>query len=311
MIPCNAADCPIRSTSLPSHRPMGWLAVRGAQDEDYDASRPAEHGASVHAPFPDDDERGEHSKRGNRRNEPDQHSARRSTVRTLVRVLLCLAWVTFRPTGITEPAGKLASRGRAARNAAADQRATLRTRIILRSPAAIRISIRSMAPSTSTTTGTGCREGVWIDVGFPVQTAADGRSYKPLAAILCIDLDGRLNVNAHGNIADVDQYYMDSDASTASMAETNELTPGRPVRSPARRTLLWCIPPFNAAKGTVRPRSACFRSSPRSGPEMRTLLQRLRCDSRHSLLPVCSPPGTVKQKIERVRRPTWTRWGTF
>ena len=58
--------------------------------------------------------------------------------------------------------------------------------------------------------GDGIRESVWIDVGFPVQTAADGRSYKPLAAILCIDLDGRLNVNAHGNIADVDQNVLPS-----------------------------------------------------------------------------------------------------
>lgn len=47
--------------------------------------------------------------------------------------------------------------------------------------------------------GDGVPDSVWIDLGFPVQTARTGRSYKPLFAVLCVDLDGRLNVNAHGN----------------------------------------------------------------------------------------------------------------
>ena len=37
----------------------------------------------------------------------------------------------------------------------------------------------------------------------PVQTAPDGRRFKPLAAVLCLDLDGRLNVNAHSSIAQI------------------------------------------------------------------------------------------------------------
>ena len=74
--------------------------------------------------------------------------------------------------------------------------------------------------------GDGIRESVWIDVGFPVQTAADGRTYKPLAAILCLDMDGRLNVNAHGNIADVDQYRLRSTpGTTASSAESAMTVP--------------------------------------------------------------------------------------
>ena len=47
--------------------------------------------------------------------------------------------------------------------------------------------------------GDGIPDSIWIDLGLPVQTAPDGRKYKPLFAILCVDLDGRLNVNAHGN----------------------------------------------------------------------------------------------------------------
>ncbi len=46
----------------------------------------------------------------------------------------------------------------------------------------------------------GQPESVWVDVGFPVQTAPDGKLYKPLFAFLIVDMDGRLNVNAHGNI---------------------------------------------------------------------------------------------------------------
>ena len=46
--------------------------------------------------------------------------------------------------------------------------------------------------------GDGVPDSVWVDLGMPVRAAADGRHYKPLFAILCVDLDGRLNVNAHG-----------------------------------------------------------------------------------------------------------------
>jgi len=48
--------------------------------------------------------------------------------------------------------------------------------------------------------GDGIRDSIWVDLGMPVQTAPDGRKYKPLFAIMCRDLDGLLNVNAHGRI---------------------------------------------------------------------------------------------------------------
>ncbi len=46
--------------------------------------------------------------------------------------------------------------------------------------------------------GDGIPDSVWVDLGLPVRSTADGRLYKPLFAILCTDLDGRINVNAHG-----------------------------------------------------------------------------------------------------------------
>ena len=45
----------------------------------------------------------------------------------------------------------------------------------------------------------GIPDSVWVDLGLPVRHTADGRAYKPLFAILCLDMDGRLNLNAHGS----------------------------------------------------------------------------------------------------------------
>ncbi len=57
--------------------------------------------------------------------------------------------------------------------------------------------------------GDGVPDSVWVDLGMPVRAAPDGRLYKPLFAILCVDLDGRLNLNAHGNFFQTQQeYYM-------------------------------------------------------------------------------------------------------
>ena len=43
-------------------------------------------------------------------------------------------------------------------------------------------------------------DGVWVDIGMPSQTARDGTHFKPLVSYTVVDLDGRANVNAHGNL---------------------------------------------------------------------------------------------------------------
>ncbi|MFW6171173.1 MAG: hypothetical protein ACODAD_11840, partial [Planctomycetota bacterium] len=55
--------------------------------------------------------------------------------------------------------------------------------------------------------GDGVPDSIWMDVGLPIQTDDSGRRYKPLVAILCEDLDGRLNVNAHSSPAHISDQY--------------------------------------------------------------------------------------------------------
>ncbi|PQO42278.1 hypothetical protein [Blastopirellula marina] len=74
----------------------------------------------------------------------------------------------------------------------------------------------------------GVTDSVWVDMGFPVKTAKDGRRYKPLAAILIRDMDGLVNVNTAGSYAHFDQFDAGllpdlSNANTAS-AQTNVLS---------------------------------------------------------------------------------------
>lgn len=49
--------------------------------------------------------------------------------------------------------------------------------------------------------GDGMAESVWLDLGLPPITLFDRTPVKPLFAIHCIDLDGRLNLNVHGSVA--------------------------------------------------------------------------------------------------------------
>lgn len=48
--------------------------------------------------------------------------------------------------------------------------------------------------------GPGGNDSIWLDLGFPVMTAPNGKRYKPLFAPLILDLSNRIHLWAHGNI---------------------------------------------------------------------------------------------------------------
>src|SRR5262249_21770745 len=43
-------------------------------------------------------------------------------------------------------------------------------------------------------------DSYWVDLGFPDQIGADGKKYRPLFAFFIMDMEGKVNVNAHGNM---------------------------------------------------------------------------------------------------------------
>src|SRR5262249_31223151 len=50
----------------------------------------------------------------------------------------------------------------------------------------------------------GGNDSIWMDLGYPVVTASDGRKFNPLFAWRVEELDGRLNLNVVGNLMGVD-----------------------------------------------------------------------------------------------------------
>ena len=47
----------------------------------------------------------------------------------------------------------------------------------------------------------GIREGIWLDLNYPIQEASDGTEYAILHSVTIYDLDSLINLNVHGNLA--------------------------------------------------------------------------------------------------------------
>lgn len=81
-------------------------------------------------------------------------------------------------------------------------------------------------------------DATWIDIGIPVQSNGEGLYYKPLVAYQVLDLDGRLNLNAHGNLTHVDpttnNYYIDATSPVSMLGGkmTNTLPRGSGMGPP-------------------------------------------------------------------------------
>ncbi len=69
--------------------------------------------------------------------------------------------------------------------------------------------------------GDGVADSIWVDLGMPARSTPDGLRYKPLFAILCTDLDGRLNLNAHGCVAQTDDTDSDADGTADYYGKVN------------------------------------------------------------------------------------------
>lgn len=60
--------------------------------------------------------------------------------------------------------------------------------------------------------GDGIKDSIWVDNGYPIQTDSSGRQYKALVSYMAIDLDGRFNLNVHGNGEDAQGRYTNTPA---------------------------------------------------------------------------------------------------
>lgn len=69
--------------------------------------------------------------------------------------------------------------------------------------------------------GDGVPDSVWVDIGLPVRSLPDGRKYKPMVAMHCVDQDGKINLNTAGSLEQLANKYSHDSA----------LYPGNPVNS--------------------------------------------------------------------------------
>lgn len=49
--------------------------------------------------------------------------------------------------------------------------------------------------------GDGIKEGIWMDLAYPIQETSDGKEYAVLHSVTIYDLDSLLDLNVHGNLA--------------------------------------------------------------------------------------------------------------
>ncbi|MDZ4685787.1 MAG: hypothetical protein SH850_12030 [Planctomycetaceae bacterium] len=51
--------------------------------------------------------------------------------------------------------------------------------------------------------GDGIREGIWLDLDYPVQELSDGTTFLPMFSITVLDQNGLFDLNSHGNIQEL------------------------------------------------------------------------------------------------------------
>lgn len=80
--------------------------------------------------------------------------------------------------------------------------------------------------------GDGIFEGIWLDLGYPIQETADGDLYATIHSFTVYDLASLIDLNAHGNLAELNRTETvlaqvaggagSSDMSTTSLSASNQ-----------------------------------------------------------------------------------------
>lgn len=80
--------------------------------------------------------------------------------------------------------------------------------------------------------GDGVPDSVWVDLGLPLISSPDGKLLRPMVAALIEDTGGRLHINAHGNLAQLNSYnnYTNPIIAPWGGVNPNDDTPGLPYR---------------------------------------------------------------------------------
>jgi len=66
-------------------------------------------------------------------------------------------------------------------------------------------SIPSVYELDTDNDGDGTRDGIWLDLHYPVQETSSGKTYVVLHSVTIYDLDSLINLNVHGNLAGLDR----------------------------------------------------------------------------------------------------------
>lgn len=110
--------------------------------------------------------------------------------------------------------------------------------------------------------GDNIADSVWIDPGLPVVYSPEGRRLKPLAAMMILDLDGRVNINAAG-----DRLQAFSDSFAFSPAGLPFKLPGKTIPNgfgfgPGEISLASVFAPVNTQPTNAASVSALLGSNP-------------------------------------------------
>ena len=98
--------------------------------------------------------------------------------------------------------------------------------------------------------GDGIKEGVWMDLAYPVQETPDGILYATLHSFTIYDLDPKLDLNIHGNLAGLPRAAQIVDKTISfpgdpvnPLLETEFLSQSNLGLGPNEVSLLWALAP--------------------------------------------------------------------